>query len=175
MKRREKSRRALFIGRFQPFHLGHLHAVKYILSKAEHVIIGIGSALESHTARNPFTAAERTEMIELSIAEAGLERNRISIIPIPDIGIHRLWPSLVEILVPPIDIVFTNDPLTATLFRERKYRVEPIPFLQRGIFSGTEFRRRVVKGEDWRQLVPKSVAIFLEKERLVDRIKVVNS
>ena len=32
------------IGRFQPFHLGHLEAIKFALSKAEHLHIGIGSS-----------------------------------------------------------------------------------------------------------------------------------
>ena len=47
--------RALYIGRFQPFHLGHLHIVKYILEVSKEVIIAIGSS-GSHTVHNPFTA-----------------------------------------------------------------------------------------------------------------------
>ncbi|MEM3079801.1 MAG: adenylyltransferase/cytidyltransferase family protein, partial [Thermoproteota archaeon] len=53
------SSRGLFIGRFQPFHLGHLKAVEYIINRVDEVIIGIGSAQYSHTLENPFTAGER--------------------------------------------------------------------------------------------------------------------
>ncbi|HDJ89497.1 MAG TPA: nicotinamide-nucleotide adenylyltransferase, partial [Thermoprotei archaeon] len=55
--------RGLFIGRFQPFHLGHFYALKWILSKVDEVIIGIGSAQVSYTIKNPFTLGERIEMI----------------------------------------------------------------------------------------------------------------
>ena len=51
------------IGRFQPFHLGHLEAIKFALSKVEYLHIGIGSSNKSHEARNPFTADERKQMI----------------------------------------------------------------------------------------------------------------
>ena len=47
------------IGRFQPFHLGHLEAIKFALSKVEHLHVGIGSSNKSHEKRNPFTADER--------------------------------------------------------------------------------------------------------------------
>ncbi|MBP7820288.1 MAG: adenylyltransferase/cytidyltransferase family protein, partial [Candidatus Methanofastidiosum sp.] len=51
--------RALYIGRFQPFHLGHLHVVKLILNSSKEIIIAIGSSQVSHTIQNPFTAGER--------------------------------------------------------------------------------------------------------------------
>ena len=41
------------IGRFQPFHLGHLEAIKFALSKVEHLHVGIGSSNKSHEKRNP--------------------------------------------------------------------------------------------------------------------------
>ncbi|MEM2803284.1 MAG: adenylyltransferase/cytidyltransferase family protein, partial [Nitrososphaerota archaeon] len=36
-----KARRAVFIGRFQPFHLGHLEAVKQILQECNELIIAV--------------------------------------------------------------------------------------------------------------------------------------
>ena len=55
------------IGRFQPFHLGHLEAIKFALAKVEHLHVGIGSSNKSHEERNPFTADERKKMILSSI------------------------------------------------------------------------------------------------------------
>lgn len=49
----------LLIGRFQPFHLGHLEAILFGLSKVENLWIGIGSSNKSHEMKNPFTADER--------------------------------------------------------------------------------------------------------------------
>lgn len=160
----------LLVGRFQPFHLGHLHAVRYCLSKSDELIIVIGSALESHTSRNPFTTRERIQMIFLALNESGISREKYIIIPVPDVRLSYLWVPLVELLTPPFDIVFSNDPLTRRLFIERGYRVEAIPFFKREIFSGNEFRKRVLKGENWLELVPKSVAVFLEKNNLLNRL-----
>ncbi len=161
------------IGRFQPFHKGHLHCVKYILNKHEKVYIGIGSALESHTLRNPFTAAERIKMIQLSLEEAGIDCKKYLLIPIPDSEIHSAWVSLVETLVPgirKIGIVYTNEPLTKRLFVENGYEVRPLPFHKREIYSGEEFRRRVIENENWREIVTESVAEYLVSENLIKRI-----
>src|SRR5207245_2773190 len=73
------SGRALFVGRFQPFHRGHLATVRRILETNDEIIVGIGSAQYSHTGENPFTAGERYEMIKRALdAEEidGVERIR---------------------------------------------------------------------------------------------------
>jgi nicotinamide-nucleotide adenylyltransferase len=44
-----KNRDCLLIGRFQPFHKGHLQVVKTIARDCDDIIIGIGSAQYSHT------------------------------------------------------------------------------------------------------------------------------
>ena len=53
----------LLIGRFQPFHLGHLDALKFALSKVEKLWIGIGSSNKPNQKQNPFSADERKQMI----------------------------------------------------------------------------------------------------------------
>jgi nicotinamide-nucleotide adenylyltransferase len=58
-------KKALFIGRFQPFHPGHLDAIKQI-SEPE-IIIGIGSSQYSKTTDNPYSFAERKTMIEQNL------------------------------------------------------------------------------------------------------------
>lgn len=52
-----------FIGRFQPFHLGHKFVVDTALQRAKKVALVIGSDQQPRTARNPFTTKERIEMI----------------------------------------------------------------------------------------------------------------
>ncbi|MCK4971534.1 MAG: adenylyltransferase/cytidyltransferase family protein, partial [Thermoplasmata archaeon] len=41
--------RALVIGRFQPFHNGHLAVVREIAEDTEEVLIGIAAAADDHT------------------------------------------------------------------------------------------------------------------------------
>ncbi len=79
--------RGLFVGRFNPFHLGHLKAVEQILELEDELIIAIGSTQESHTTSDPFTAGERLLMIRAAIKEANIPLERIFIVSVPEI--HR--------------------------------------------------------------------------------------
>ena len=54
----------VFIGRFQPFHMGHKAVVDEALKRAENVIMLIGSANMPRSLRNPFTVEERAQMIK---------------------------------------------------------------------------------------------------------------
>lgn len=53
----------VFIGRFQPFHVGHARVLKQALAQSAQVIVLIGSARQARNTRNPFTVAERSQMI----------------------------------------------------------------------------------------------------------------
>lgn len=57
----------IYIGRFQPLHLGHLSAIRDILKKVETLIIVLGSASSSRTIKNPWSATERMTMISSTI------------------------------------------------------------------------------------------------------------
>ena len=111
--------RALTLGRFQPFHNGHLEVIKEILEENESVVIAIGSAQHSHSIENPFTAGERYLMISNT-----LKKNNITdyyIVPIIDLNRYALWVPHMESLIPPVDVIYTHNPLTRRLFNERKY------------------------------------------------------
>jgi len=167
----EKVSRALYIGRFQPFHLGHLEAVKYILEKSSELIIVIGSAQHSHTLENPFTAGERAMMIRLALNEAEVDSSRYFIVPVTDLDIHGIWVSHVVSFTPSFDIVYTNEPLTKRLFMESAFKVMPIPFFNREICSATEIRRRMMNDGNWEELIPKSVVKFIKDIDGVERLQ----
>ncbi|MBS7610876.1 nicotinamide-nucleotide adenylyltransferase [Candidatus Bathyarchaeota archaeon] len=168
--------KGLYIGRFQPFHLGHLEAVKWILERVDEVIIGIGSSQYSHSLKNPFTAGERITMIINALEWVGIERRRFLTLPIPDIHTHSLWVEHVISLTPSFQIVFTNEPLTKRLFEEDgRFKLSSIPFFKRELYSATEIRRRMVSGDSWEELVPKPVAEYIREIRGVDRIRTLAS
>ena len=156
-------KQALFIGRFQPFHNGHLHAVKEIFEETEELVIVVGSAQMSHELDNPFTAGERIEMIRRALDAAGVDRRRYMLIPIPDAPAHRVWVSQVESQTPVFDVVFTNQPLTRRLLLEAGYEVRGIKMLKRDQYEATEIRRRILAGEDWQPLVPEEVHGYLQE------------
>lgn len=157
------SRRGLFIGRFQPFHNGHLYAVKTILEEVDELIIVVGSAQMSHELDNPFTAGERIEMIRRALNSEGIDPSRYLIIPVYDAPAHRVWVSQVESQTPKFDVVYTNQPLTRRLLSEAGYEVRSIKLYKREIYEATEIRRRILSGEDWSMLVPKEVFNFVKE------------
>ena len=160
-----------YIGRFQPVHKGHVHAVKFILGKVDEVIIGIGSAQFSHEPENPFTAGERFTMLRLALDEAGIDRRLYAIIPVPDTQIHSIWVAQVLSYTPKFDVVFTNDPLSRQLFMEAGFQVEGISFLERDRYAATYVREKILNGEDWEHLVPKSVAEYIKHIGGIERIR----
>jgi bifunctional NMN adenylyltransferase/nudix hydrolase len=86
---------AVFVGRFQPFHNGHLHVVREALAVADRLLLVVGSA---GAARRPdlvpFTGEERREMIMASLTEA--ERGRVLFALAPDYSDLGLWTRAVE-------------------------------------------------------------------------------
>ena len=158
--------RALYIGRFQPYHLGHHYVIKEIASDADEVIICIGSAQKSHELDNPFTAGERYMMISKSLRDDGIFN--FYIVPILDVNWNAVWVSHVESLIPPVDVVFTNNPLIERLFEERSYEVRAPLLFNRKEYSGSEIRRRILNNESWEGLVPKAV---VEVVKEIDGIK----
>ncbi|MFB0502753.1 MAG: nicotinamide-nucleotide adenylyltransferase [Candidatus Bathyarchaeia archaeon] len=159
----KKVSRALYVGRFQPFHLGHLEAVRYVLKNAPEIIIVIGSAQHSHTLENPFTAGERAMMIRLALDEASIDPSRYFIVPVTDLDIHGIWVSHARTYVPSFDVVYSNEPLTRRLFIESGFKVASIPFFKRKICQATEIRGRMIRDENWTDLLPNSVVEFIKE------------
>ena len=68
------------MGRFQPFHNGHLELVKQILEKCDDVIIAITSSQFNYLEKDPFTAGERIEMIHDSLRESSIDLSRCIVV-----------------------------------------------------------------------------------------------
>ena len=164
--------RGLYVGRFQPFHLGHLGAVKAVLKEADELIIVIGSAQYSHNLNNPFTAGERLVMIRNAMQEAKLSLSKLWIVPVPDVHLHMLWVSEVEGYTPKFNICFSNEPLTKRLFSEAGYQVTNIEFFDRKQYVSTLIREKMLQGDSsWKLLVSKSVADFIGEIDGVNRLR----
>ena len=158
------------IGRFQPFHLGHLEAIKFALAKVEHLHVGIGSSNKSHEERNPFTADERKKMILSSINDE-LQKN-LSIHYIPDVNDHSKWTDLVDEIIPEYDVVFSNDDFTHELYGKRGKSIISVELKSRSDLSGTNIRNLILTDQKWKQFLPSgTVDVLCEidpKKRLSD-------
>ncbi len=164
--------RGVYPGRFQPIHWGHIHAFKWALERVDELIIVIGSAQESHTITNPFSAGERVIMVKLALKDAGIDLNRVYIIPVPDVLINYIWPTYVAMFVPKFKYGISRNPLVIRLFKDAGYEVLIPPAYKRDRYCSTIIRKLMIEGSDeWRDLVPPSVAMFIDEIKGVERIR----
>jgi nicotinamide-nucleotide adenylyltransferase len=166
--------RGLYVGRFQPFHIGHLDAIKYVLNEVDELVIVIGSAQYSHNESNPFTAGERLVMTRRALLEAGVDYSKLWVVPVPDVHLHMLWVSAVEGYTPKFCVLYSNEPLTRRLFMEAGYKVKDIPLFERQFYVSTIVRAEMLRGDSWTKLVPKSVADFILEIDGVNRLRDLN-
>lgn len=160
---------ALFIGRFQPFHKGHLEVVKRFSGEFDKIIIGIGSSQYSNTRENPFTADERKEMIERSLRGEGIDNFEIYFIP--DIHDYSRWVEHVRSIVPRFDVVLARNPITLKLFKEKGFKVIRVPLFHGKNCKGRQIRKAMVFGGDWKSFLPKEVVRVIEEVKGVDRLR----
>ena len=151
----------LLVGRFQPFHIGHVEAIRFALVRCESLWLCIGSSNAKLEARNPFSASERKEMIELSLPDDLL--SRVQIYEIPDFDDHEKWMKAIDAIVPDYDIVYTNDTQSAQIFLEHDKDIVGINFVDRQYLEGSKIRPLIASGNDLRLLVPDGTLQVLEK------------
>jgi bifunctional NMN adenylyltransferase/nudix hydrolase len=104
-----KDAAAVYVGRFNPFHLGHAYVLEQALKTHKLVIVLVGSAHQARTPKNPFTFAERKDMIESWQRSAGIGfefsrvngmtgegRNNLVILPLRDMASNNMWIKSVQ-------------------------------------------------------------------------------
>lgn len=153
---------ALYIGRFQPFHLGHLDAVMQVLKRESKVIIAIGSAEDFGTPENPWTASERYQMIESALHDADVKRSQYVIIPVRDIHNNEKWVGHLARLVPKFRRVYTGSVDVKKLFAQASYEVRGIKKNLK--ISGTIVREKILSGKNWEKFVPNAVTKLLHSQ-----------
>lgn len=90
----------VYIGRFNPFHLGHAH-VGYEAAKADLTLFLVGSAGLSRSLKNPFTFEERKSMIYAWLADSPIgQHSSVSVLPLRDFPYNNtFWTRNVQKIV----------------------------------------------------------------------------
>lgn len=167
------AKQALFVGRFQPFHLGHLDVIKRALEVEDRLVIVIGSAEENHELANPFTAGERFQMIEAALEASGIARDRYVIIPIRNVMNYFLWTTHVDQYIPPVYKVYTGSPIVRQLYEVYgKYKIADVKIF--ADISATSVREKMLAGDaSWENDVHPSVAALIKHWKGVERLKMI--
>ena len=160
--------RGFYIGRFQPYHNGHHQMVAEIAKEVDELVLGIGSAGDSHSPRNPFTAGERVMMVTKSVADFDITTYAV---PIEDLDRNSVWVSHVQSMSPAFDVAYSNNPLVIQLFTEAGVEVHQSPMFNRDVLEGTELRDRMIHDESWRDLVPGPVVDIIEEIDGIERLQ----
>ncbi len=162
---------SLFIGRFQPFHFGHLSVIKKALKTDPYLIIAIGSAEDSFQKDNPFTTGERFQMIKNSLDAEKINPQKYTIIPIRNINNFSIWVSHVENLTPPFSKIYTGSPLVKELFLRYSQKYQIIDIKKELKINATQIRNLILEDKNWQKFVHAEVAKVIKNCDGVERIK----
>jgi bifunctional NMN adenylyltransferase/nudix hydrolase len=80
---------AIYIGRLEPVHNGHMALLQRALASARNVIVVMGSAWQARSPKNPFTCHERADMMLGALTEP--DRARVQMLPMRDYYDEAVW------------------------------------------------------------------------------------
>lgn len=158
----------VFIGRFQPFHLAHMQTIKIALQQSQKVILALGSAQNERNIKNPFSAAEREQMILSNFSEA--DQQRIKFVHVIDVYDDQKWQQLVKSLVKEVAEPEAKVGLIGHFKDESSYYLKLFPEWEMvelaslvGAISATPLREAYYRGEIIESALPLGTSEFLHK------------
>ena len=157
------------VARWQPVHLGQSPVLRALCARADHALIGIGSA-NRYNLRNPFILEETSDMIRLVLAF----RENYTLIPVPDLDDGPRWREMTLDLFGPLDLFVTDNPYVASLLAEDYTITRPVTLVpddEKVPIDGTMVRIEMARGDGWRQLVPVEVADYIAANQLDERFR----
>ena len=164
----------LMIGRFQPFHNGHLKLAHQILDDCEVLIIAIGSSQFNYTFSNPFTAGERVSLIHDSLVQDNIDLKRVYIIPILNLENNSIWVQHLKSMLPKFDTIYTGNKFVVELFSHSSeiFDVRTPKFYDKNNCNGTNIRMNIVMNKEWKDFVPNDVHRIISEVDGIRRIRV---
>ena len=164
----------LMIGRFQPFHNGHLKLAKQILKDCNELIIAVGSSQFNFTFSNPFTAGERVYFIHQSLLEAKIDLSKVYVVPILNLENNAIWVQHLKSMLPKFNSIYTGNKFVQELLSSgsETLNVRTPLFYDTNNCNGTNIRMNIVMDKEWKQHVPDAVFRIISDLNGVHRLKV---
>ncbi len=151
---------ALIVGRFQPFHKGHLFLIKKALENANKIIIGIGSANISDV-NNPIDFETRKKVIKAVFYKEGIEEKLVKVVPLDDFFNDQKWLDNLKKQVGEFDIALGNNEWTNNILKKAGYKVLKVDYYKRGEYEGWRIRKLIREKKKWQDRVPKYLVDFI--------------
>lgn len=164
--------RGLVMGRFQPFHLGHLDLVRQVLSECDEVIIAVTSSQFNYLQKDPFTAGERIEMIRGAVGDSGLGLERCIILAIENQFNVATWSAYLKASLPAFDRIYSGNDYVSMLLEGSGYVVVRPVLLDRRRYAATRIREMITSDDGWEKTVPAAVARVIREADGVRRLRV---
>lgn len=163
----------LFVGRFQPFHMGHFKVIRDILKEHGRITIIIGGpSKEGHTVKDPFSFGEREEMIRRSLEKAGIRD--YTIFTFKDVRDDEKWSEGIKKLGD-FGVAYTRNPWTERCLKMAGIDVREQKNYERYKHCGTKIRERIIQGKKWKDLVPEAVFEYIREVSGEERIRKLGS
>lgn len=149
----------IFLARLQPMHQGHKKVIEKKKEEYSDFILVLGSADKSREQKNPLNVEERKEIVKSCFPN--LEIGSIEDETRDEEG-NKKWADQLEQKFKPERIISRNE-LVKEIFKDRDVEVIRQDQVDRDVYSGTEVRRRIRSGEEWRYLTPECARETIEK------------
>ena len=170
-------RRALYLGRFQMLHNGHLGVMKFIESQndVDEIVIGIGSSqysrfnksIEAPLIINPFTFEERKAYVEKTLKDNIKKPYRV--IGIMDQHDYDRWVKHTFVVAPKISYIYTNSRGEIDAFSKAGYECRRFPLSSN--YNATLLRELMVNDGPWEKYVPTAVKEVICEKKLDNVVK----
>ena len=161
-------KKGLILGRFQPFHLGHLRLIETVKGDNLELMICIGSAQKGRTKDNPFTTEERRIMVEAVVSRLDC---KYQIYDIPDVNNNDLYVSHLETFVPEFDTVYSGNSLVLKLFKAAGYRTVMPEMVNREVWEGAAIRQAMTEGDEWETAVPLQIVDIIRDLNGIEKLQ----
>ena len=156
------------MGRFQPFHLGHLRLIEAVKEDNLELMICIGSAQKGRTKDNPFTTEERKIMVEAVVSRLDC---KYQIYEIPDVNNNDLYVSHLETFVPEFDTVYSGNSLVLKLFKAAGYRTVMPEMVNREVWEGAAIRQAMTEDDEWETAVPLQIVDIIRDLNGIEKLQ----
>lgn len=163
------------MGRFQPFHLGHLELANQINNECDEIIIAITSSQFNYLEKDPFTAGERIEMIHNSLKDAKFDMSKCFVLSLENQFNIATWAAYLKSALPHFDKVYSGNEYVSMLLSDSAIKVVKPNFLNRKEYNATKIRTMIMSEDiKWREYVPKAVFQILSKIDAKTRLSVIS-